>query len=63
MVLHACIQPILRLTLLLAFLFFSFHPQVYDPQKKWDSYTIHGAETYGEGNSSTLSHHGVMRTA
>ena len=37
-------------------------PQVYDPAKKWDSYTIHGAETYGEGTSSTLSQHGVMRT-
>ena len=39
------------------------HAQVYDPAKKWDSYTIHGAETFGEGNSSTLSQHGVMRTA
>ena len=38
------------------------HAQVYDPAKKWDSYTIHGAETYGEGTSSTLSQHGVMRT-
>ena len=37
--------------------------EVYDPHKKWDSYTVHGAETYGEGNASTLSQHGVMRTA
>jgi len=37
--------------------------EVYDPQKKWDSYTTHGGETYGEGNSSAMSIHGVMRTA
>jgi len=36
--------------------------EVYDPSKKWDTYTTHGVETYGEGTSAALSQHGVLRT-
>ena len=36
--------------------------EVYDPMKKWDTYTTHGVETYGEGTSAALSQHGVLRT-
>ena len=35
--------------------------EVYDPEKKWDTYTTHGRETYGEGNEAKLSAVGVMR--
>ena len=38
------------------------YAQVYDPSKKWDTYTTHGVETYGEGTAAALSQHGVLRT-
>ena len=28
--------------------------EVYDPQKSWESYTVHGSETYGEGVNTAL---------
>jgi len=35
--------------------------EVYDPEKKWDTYTVHGSETYGEGNDAKMSSFGVAR--
>mmetsp|Transcript_39221 Transcript_39221/g.95274 ORF Transcript_39221/g.95274 Transcript_39221/m.95274 type:complete len:263 (-) Transcript_39221:112-900(-) len=35
--------------------------EVYDPSKKWESYTTHGRETYGEGNDSAMGAFGVRR--
>ena len=35
--------------------------QVYDPNKKWDTYTIHGGETFGDGNDKAMGAFGVRR--
>ena len=35
--------------------------EVYDPDKKWDSYTIHGSETYGAGTDAAIGAFGVIR--
>ena len=35
--------------------------EVYDETKKWESYTIHGGETYGEGNDMAMGAFGVVR--
>ena len=35
--------------------------EVYDPNKKWDTYTTHGGETYGEGTEAAMGAFGVSR--
>lgn len=35
--------------------------EVYDPAKKWDTYTVHGHETFGEGNDTAMGAFGVVR--
>jgi len=35
--------------------------EVYDPTKKWDTYTIHGGETFGDGNDKAMGTFGVRR--
>jgi protein FAM50 len=35
--------------------------EVYDPDKKWDTYTTHGGETYGEGTETSIGNFGVIR--
>ena len=35
--------------------------EVYDPNKKWETYTVHGGETFGEGTQAALGHFGVAR--
>lgn len=35
--------------------------EVYDPEKKWDTYTTHGSETYGEGTDTAIGSFGVIR--
>ena len=35
--------------------------EVYDPEKKWDTYTTHGGETHGEGTETLIGNFGVLR--
>lgn len=35
--------------------------EVFDPNKKWETYTTHGRETYGEGNDASMGAFGVRR--
>ena len=35
--------------------------EVYDPEKRWDTYTTHGSEVYGEGNEAAIGTFGVIR--
>ena len=35
--------------------------EVYDPEKRWDTYTTHGSEVYGEGNEAAICTFGVIR--
>ena len=35
--------------------------EVYDPEKKWETYTTNGGETFGEGNDASIGTFGVIR--
>ena len=35
--------------------------EVYDPNKSWDTYTVHGAETFGAGTDGAVGSFGVIR--